>query len=169
MTVTEFVTFQLKEAGDPRKNQHFMSLITSLSSRQLAWSGFPVVVLTDAVEGETSVASKQAIIHLVSGWTSIEAHQEWMTSEKNHDLLLGLGPLVDMKQLVHLDSGFDSIKNFLEQAQDRTVMIRGTDAPSTEAVGGWTLDGDKKAFIKFDIADKQEGPEDYAVRLHIGE
>ncbi|KAG8929721.1 hypothetical protein FRC03_009446 [Tulasnella sp. 419] len=167
MSITEFAALQLKEPGDPRTKQEVISLLRTGSTHQAAWSGYPVLLLTDYISGEADSKTRNATIYLIAGWSSVEDHHKWIASPKNEEVMQKLGPLVEVTQFFHLDCDFDAIKHFLEGARGDMVAFTKIDTPSEQALGGWTLDRDEKVFVQMERADKRDGLSEYAVDLGL--
>jgi len=92
MAITEFATLVVK----PPHALDTPVLIEGLreaAKRQAAWSGFPLRFFCD----ETSR------IYLISGWESVDAHNEWIRSAENQGLLVLLGDYLEVEGLVHVD------------------------------------------------------------------
>jgi hypothetical protein len=76
-------------------------LFHRLSSRQAAYSGYPLIFFADTIS--------PSILYTVSGWHSVEANLTWIASEENGELLRSFEPFLKVKTLVHLNMDFDDI------------------------------------------------------------
>lgn len=93
-----------------------------VSQRQSTWSGYPLFFFTD------TIGSK---ITLVAGWESVDAHNGWIASEGNQELLRLLGPYLKVVGLVHLDMNFGDVPEGIQQ-----VKVEKLEGDNGEAVGG---------------------------------
>jgi hypothetical protein len=98
MTITEFALLKLKApytvTSDP-----LPELLKLVRERQSAWSSFPLLFFTEA--------NDKSIVYILSGWDSVAAHEEWIKSEGNQDLLKKFGSYLEDVTLRHLDLAFD--------------------------------------------------------------
>lgn len=135
MPVTEiaFLQFSPSVTWDTPKIGTYFRL---LSQRQSAWSGYPLIFFTDT-KGEK--------ITLVSGWDSVEAHNGWIASEGNQELLKLLGPYLTVEGLVHLELRFGDIPEGIQQ-----IKLEKLEGDENWASGG----GRWSAIVK--AADTQE-------------
>lgn len=134
MAVTELATLAIK----PPHAVDTPALIEGLrevAKKQAAWSGFPLHFFYDG-------ASR---IYLISGWESVEAHNEWIRSEVNQGLLVMLDEYLGVEDFMHLDVELD--EKFLEQ---KTISCdRHGDEFSSRGKGGWSLDAKARTWVVF--------------------
>ncbi|KAI5116071.1 hypothetical protein M0805_005584 [Coniferiporia weirii] len=95
MPITEFAVLQLKEG---KVWAHILPHIRALMREQAAWSGYELHFFDDA----DSDVDAARTVYLLSGWASVEAHEQWIASEMNQRLLRDLLPFLDVKSLLHL-------------------------------------------------------------------
>ncbi|KZV68323.1 hypothetical protein PENSPDRAFT_551567, partial [Peniophora sp. CONT] len=94
MTVTELAILVLNP-GCTLPSADLSPHFALLSSRQSAWSGYP---LRFYMQGNKVI--------LLSGWTDVPAHHAWIASEGNQELLKLLLPHIGIDLMVHLDVPF---------------------------------------------------------------
>lgn len=99
MTITEFASLKLK---GPYTSDPLPELLKLVQERQSAWSSYPLLLFTDA--------NDKSIVHILSGWESVNAHNEWIKSEGNQDLLTKFASYLEDVTLRHLDVPFDKDK-----------------------------------------------------------
>ena len=107
MTITEVAILIFKsppDFSDPALQSHF----DKLSSWQAECSGFPLVFFTNPDD--------PLQIHLVTGWTSVAAHEAWIRGEWNQELLRLFAPYIDMPKIrmVHVGIDFEAIPGSVE-------------------------------------------------------
>lgn len=93
MTITELASLQLKEG---KTWEDILPYIRTLLHEQADISGFPLYFFGDAHPDNIGT------IYLLSGWADVSAHEHWIASDTNKRLLRDLGPLLDVKSLLHL-------------------------------------------------------------------
>ncbi|OAX37122.1 hypothetical protein K503DRAFT_743210 [Rhizopogon vinicolor AM-OR11-026] len=138
MPITEFASLSLmspNKLSDP----HVVDLFSKLSSWQASASGYPLCFFTNQHELRE--------VYLVTGWNDVAAHEEWIKSARNQELLEIGGKFLDVIGMVHLDLDFSEFPVGAESL----VCARsvGTDGQSEEAKpdnevqvqGGWTRYG----------------------------
>ncbi|KAF9218363.1 hypothetical protein BS17DRAFT_791617 [Gyrodon lividus] len=79
------------------------SLFQKLTAWQSECSGFPLFLFTNPDDASE--------VHLITGWDSIEAHDEWIKGDRNQELLRVFTTCIDLPSIsmVHLDIDFESI------------------------------------------------------------
>ncbi|KAK1231587.1 hypothetical protein PQX77_005322 [Marasmius sp. AFHP31] len=150
MTVTEFATLAL---NTPITSDPLPSLFTRLQSSQSSWSNYPVLLYSN-------IHSPSETIYLASGWESVEAHQKWIDSEENQELLKLLGPYMEITGFSHLTLHFEEFQRGRECARNGNggeegllvVSTNGQDAGLGEPL--WTgqgndLEDDKRPLFRF--------------------
>lgn len=67
-------------------------------------------------------------IHLLSGWSSVPAHEAWIASEENQELLRLLTPYLTIDEFVHLDIEFEAFARCLDNGSQsiRYNKVEGT-------------------------------------------
>ncbi|PAV23973.1 hypothetical protein PNOK_0104100 [Pyrrhoderma noxium] len=91
MPITELATLQLK----PGKTwADILPLIQTASREQSSWSGYPLYFFDDI--------HTPGLFYLLSGWESVHAHEQWIASPTNQDLVKALTPNCDVLGLRHL-------------------------------------------------------------------
>ena len=125
MTITEFASLKLNApytvTSDP-----LPELLKLVRERQSAWSSYPLLYFTDA--------SDKSVVHILSGWDSVSAHEEWIKSEGNQDLLKNFASYLEDVTLRHLNFAFDEGRFNVPY-----IVYRNTPEgvePKAEEVGG---------------------------------
>ncbi|KAG6369774.1 hypothetical protein JVT61DRAFT_13593 [Boletus reticuloceps] len=102
MTITEFAIIVFKSPPD-FSDPALQSLFQKLSTWQSECSGFPLRLFTNRDEPTE--------VYLVTGWTSVAAHEGWIRGERNQELLRVFGPYVDMPRIrmVYVGVNFEAM------------------------------------------------------------
>jgi hypothetical protein len=98
MPITEFASLSLippNTLSDP----HVVDLFSKVSSCQSSSSGYPLIYFTNPAE--------PAEIHLITGWEDVRAHEKWIASSRNQELLQIAEGLLNIIGMVHLDLDFN--------------------------------------------------------------
>lgn len=97
MAVTEFATLRLA-SSHTWESPDVQAFFQTLAIQQAEWSGYPLRFFEDT--------SDTRIIYLITGWTSVPAHYEWIASEQNQVLLGQAKGLIEVVAVEHaaLDS-----------------------------------------------------------------
>ncbi|RXW20456.1 hypothetical protein EST38_g5394 [Candolleomyces aberdarensis] len=131
MTITEFASLKLKApytvTSDP-----LPELFNLVRERQSAWSSYPLFYVTDT--------SDKSIVHILSGWDSVSAHEEWIKSDGNQDLLKGFASYLEDVTLRHLDVPFAKDRLNVPYIVYRNTP-EGTEPKGKEADGLTTVSG----------------------------
>ena len=100
MPVTEFAILEALApyTVDASPVQTFLA---DVARQQAAWSGFPLLFFRDA--------AAPATVYLVSGWTDVPAHEKWIASEPNQELLRRAALVLAVKAFFHLDINFETM------------------------------------------------------------
>ena len=98
MTITEFATLEILESDGTADSPQVLQFFRKVSQRQTSWSGYPLLFFQDA--------SSPRIIYLISGWQDIPAHNEWIASEGNQELLREMISVMAVKDFKHLNCDF---------------------------------------------------------------
>lgn len=120
MTVTELAILSLKPHASlpsPELSPHF----ALLNARQPAWSGYPMRFYTSANK-----------VMILSGWTDVPAHNAWIASEGNQELLGLLLPHLSIELFVHLDVPFERVPDLEALALNE---VTATDVEHLEVAG----------------------------------
>ncbi|TFK90286.1 hypothetical protein K466DRAFT_583877 [Polyporus arcularius HHB13444] len=94
MTVTEFATLRLA-SSHTWESPDVQAFFQTLAVQQAEWSGYPLHFFEDT--------SDTRIIYLITGWTSVPAHYEWIASEQNQVLLEKAKGLIEVVALEHAE------------------------------------------------------------------
>jgi hypothetical protein len=98
MPITEFASLSLispNTLSDP----HVVNFFSNLSSWQSSSSGYPLTFFTNPAE--------PAEIHLITGWDDVGAHEKWIASSRNQELLQIAEGFLNIIGMVHLDLDFN--------------------------------------------------------------
>ncbi|KAJ3930548.1 MAG: hypothetical protein NXY57DRAFT_1011617, partial [Lentinula lateritia] len=91
-----------------------------VAEKQSAVSGYPVLFF------ESLSPDSKSIFYLISGWSSVAAHYEWIHSQTNQELLVLLKDFVGVKGLAHVSVDFNEMRCELET--DCGVILQGPEA-----------------------------------------
>ena len=97
MPVTEFVKFRFKEPYT-LDNEEVCSQFRKVSAWQSEWSNYPLTFYKSVED--------PALLYLLSGWKDVDAHGEWIKSERNQNLLQIFDPILTIVDFVHLKIDF---------------------------------------------------------------
>lgn len=149
MTVTEFAVL---EACAPytADSPIIRAFLDKVAQRQAAWSGYPLLFFRHS--------KTPAIIFLISGWKDIPAHNEWIVSEGNQELLREAQEILGVNDFHHLEINFETMPpnvsgftwEVLPGGEAQGVGASGNGSTS-EAVwegAGKVLDGDEEQIYR---------------------
>lgn len=106
MSITEFASLELRHPHALSAPPHaLIALLHRLADQQSARSGYPLFFFTEP--------ARPGWLHLLTGWKSVSAHEDWIASAQNQELLSDSGQFLEVKDLVHLNmdiSGFPADK-----------------------------------------------------------
>lgn len=122
MTVTEFAT--LKVVSEDGISAELLAHLARLSELQSSYSGYPLYFYSSNTPTTT--------IYLLSKWSSVEAHNVWIASDHNQQLLkLLIGKFLEINDFVHIDADMDlerlaakGERMQLQENGDRSVLVR---------------------------------------------
>ncbi|KAF8222485.1 hypothetical protein L208DRAFT_1413372 [Tricholoma matsutake] len=100
MPITEFAIFQLLHPHTFHSGSA-ADLFRKLNAWQAEISTYPLYFFADKVVPST--------IYLISGWHNVDAHMQWVASDRNQELLRVAKPLLTVKGMVHLDIDFTAM------------------------------------------------------------
>lgn len=141
MPVTEFASFAFKP-GHSHSDPAISALFGKVASWQSAWSGFPLLYYTNpAVPTE---------IHLITGWSSVDAHDAWIASAPNQELLAVFTPYIDILSMVHLDIDFD---RFPRDAPTITCVRQDEEIPLPGYLVGRNMAAGHKEVYGFSVGE----------------
>ncbi|KAG2106750.1 uncharacterized protein F5147DRAFT_578658 [Suillus discolor] len=116
MPVTEFASLSLippNTLSDP----HIIDFFSKVSSWQSSSSGYPLTFFTNPAE--------PAEIYLITGWDDVRAHERWIASSRNQELLQIAEAFLNIIGMVHLDLDFNE---FPAGAESLVYYVRSTGA-----------------------------------------
>lgn len=160
MTITEFAILLFKSPPD-FTDPTLQSLFHKLSAWQSECSGFPLRFFTNP--------EKLLEVYLVTGWTSVAAHEAWIRGDRNQELLRVFEPYVDIPRvrMVHVDVDFEAIPQDAGCTGSVVVVERYAGARSFEGKNSdgcaWELVGrdlaldDRDAFRFIGVIEGVEG------------
>jgi hypothetical protein len=123
MPVTEFATLKFKEPftiDHPPIHQGFQTLFIQQAER----SGYPLTLYINTQD--------ERIVYLVSGWEDVEAHNKWIASQANQDLLSYFEPFVVIDDFAHVKIDFGHFPAEAEVLTCRKYSSVGDDRLGTE-------------------------------------
>ncbi|KAG1816571.1 hypothetical protein EV424DRAFT_1513567 [Suillus variegatus] len=137
MPVTEFASLSLIPPNSTLSDPHVIDFFSKVSSWQSSSSGYPLNFFTNSAE--------PAEIYLITGWDDVRAHERWIASSRNQELLQIAEAFLNIIGMVHLDLNFNE---FLAGAES-LVHVRSAKGVSEEAKSksvtsiqcGWTGHG----------------------------
>jgi len=97
MPVTEFATLKFKgpfTIDHPPIRQGFQTLFV----QQAEWSGYPLTLYINT--------QNERLVYLVSGWEDVEAHNKWIASQTNKDLLAFFELFITIDDFAHVGIDF---------------------------------------------------------------
>ncbi|KAJ4477268.1 hypothetical protein J3R30DRAFT_3244556, partial [Lentinula aciculospora] len=102
MTITVFATLEVLASSNVQSiiQPPLINHLSLVAEKQSAVSGFPILFF------ESLSPESKSTFYLISGWTSIAAHHEWIQSQTNQELLVLLKDIVSVKGLAHIDVDF---------------------------------------------------------------
>lgn len=123
MTITEIATLELLvphtwDSPDAR------TFVRTLSDRQSAWSGHSLFFFKGA--------DSPGQIFLISGWKSVQTHNEWIASAQNQGLLEMTKGLVEVRGLVHADINFEDLPRGTRRIVVEVIQKGGGGEASTK-------------------------------------
>jgi len=107
MPITELAILEIVNpytATSPLIREFFRKV----SFRQAKWSGYPLLFF------ESTNSPSQ--VYLISGWTSVEAHGEWIASAENQALPKEGEGLITVIDLMHVEIEFSTMPTKAERA-----------------------------------------------------
>lgn len=171
MPITEFASLSLIPPNT-LSDSHVVDLFSKVSSWQSSSSGYSLNFFTNPAE--------PAEIHLITGWDDVCAHEKWIASSRNQELLQIAEGFLNIIGMVHLDLDFNEFPAEVESL----VCVRATGATkgiSEEATSnsvalmlrGWTGHGKDVQeistgvyyFAESDVHLEDGGKEDMRVKL----
>lgn len=135
MPITEFASFSLitpNKLSDP----HVVELFSKVSSWQASSSGHTLCFFTNSEE--------PAEIYLITGWDDVAAHEKWIKSPRNQELLQIAKKILIIIGMVHLDIDFSKFPVGAESLVCTRFtgtsggLSRGTKRSVVHAQGAWT-------------------------------
>lgn len=96
MPITEVALLPIKDRSLPLTSPLLYPHFVTLAKQQRAHSGYTLHFFQSA--------SDPSLIILLTGWESVEAHNEWIAGEENQALLRVFAPVMNVKDIymVHL-------------------------------------------------------------------
>jgi hypothetical protein len=172
MPITEFASLSLIPPNT-LSDTHIIHLFSKISSWQSSTSGYLLTFFTNPAE--------PAEIHLITGWDDVRAHEKWIASSRNQELLQIAKGFLNIIGMVHLDLDFNEFPVEVESL----VCVRVTGATkgiSEEATSksvasiqcGWTGHGKDVQEISTGVyyfaesdVHLEDGEEDMHVKTHL--
>ena len=123
MPVTEFVEFRFKEPYTV-DNAEVCSQFRKVSAWQSEWSNYPLTFYKSVED--------PALLYLLSGWKDVDAHGDWIKSERNQNLLQIFDPILRIIDFAHLAIDFADIPS-----DTRMLLFREEESDSSENPTHW--------------------------------
>jgi len=137
MAITEFASLELT-APYSLEDPHplLVKLFARLAHQQAASSSHDLLFFTN-----TAAPSE---IYLITGWKDVPAHEKWIASDQNQELLVKFGPFLKVKDMVHLNLDYNTVPT------DKQVIICEKYGPwyETERLGESEEDKKKEAELQ---------------------
>lgn len=131
MSITEFASLELISPHTLANPEPLLAkLFERLADWQASWSSHQLLFFTNSLD-----PSK---IYLVTGWKDIEAHQKWIASDQNQELLFKFKRFLKVNRMVHLDMDFNKMPT------DKHVIICERYASWSEVEKGARSAGEKE-------------------------
>ncbi|EKM55243.1 uncharacterized protein PHACADRAFT_50500, partial [Phanerochaete carnosa HHB-10118-sp] len=133
MPVTEFAVLEALPpyAVDSAPIQSFLA---DVGRQQASWSGYPLMFFRDTVS--------PTHVYLVSGWKDVPAHNVWIASEPNQELLRRAASILAVREFFHLGIDFETMPVGV-QRMTWEVSLRGHAGAESDAEtvtgGRWNM------------------------------
>src|ERR1700683_2165666 len=102
MSITEFASLELVAPHNLEDPDPLLAkLFARLADQQSAWSRHDLLFFTNA--------TSPSEIHLISGWKDVPAHEKWMASDQNQELVHKFRRFLKVKGMVHLNLDFNTV------------------------------------------------------------
>ena len=153
MSITEIARLQFLPEVD-WKSPESKLFLKELSVAQGLRSGYPVLYFIDGTADKT--------LFLVSGWSSIDAHNAWIDSDENKRFLTRAEKLLVVKDLKHVDIDFGGFPDRAKQVEISEYSGRDEkdiNDESTEGAFDWEARGK--------VLDPKEGAEGSYISLGV--
>ncbi|KAF9267843.1 hypothetical protein L218DRAFT_854539, partial [Marasmius fiardii PR-910] len=156
MPITEFAILKL---NTPITSEGRLGmLLKRLQTSQSSWSSYPILLYSDYLSINTSkpsTSTSDSTVYLISGWESVEAHQKWIESDENQELLRLFGEEfgVEIRGFWHLSLDFEEFQWGLSEVLGVTKIQAENGnylGQSVESEALWTGEG-------YDVENDSEG------------
>ncbi|KAG7089487.1 hypothetical protein E1B28_011167 [Marasmius oreades] len=133
MPITEFATFQINTAitSDP-----LPTLFKRVQESQSSWSSYPVLFYSDVTRSSSS-----STIYLISGWESVAAHQKWIESAENQELLKLFKPYLQITGFSHLTLDFNEFQKGVSSDPEGLLAVKNGQVQCDLGEPLWTGQG----------------------------
>jgi hypothetical protein len=102
MSITEFASLELispHSLEDP--HPLLAKLFARLADQQAAWSSHDLLFFTNT--------SSPSEIYLITGWKDVPAHEKWIASDQNKELVVKFGRFLKVNGMVHLNLDYNTV------------------------------------------------------------
>ncbi|KAF8609011.1 hypothetical protein BDV93DRAFT_214882 [Ceratobasidium sp. AG-I] len=154
--VTEFADLRLKP-GFTLGDSVLQDGLRRVNAEQSAWSTFPLHWFTYTPTDD----SHETHVCILSQWASVSAHQAWIDSPQNQDLLALLGPKLDIASFCHIDLHVSRQGVELDEVLEASNLSWETLGAAERAFAGdnvelgdacgWAVDSPEPKFFVFRI------------------
>jgi hypothetical protein len=152
MAITELAILKILPPFSLTSPQ-IQSFFRSVSKYQSAHSGYRLFYYRDLPE---SIQSHTMLVYLISGWTSVAAHMEWIATDTNQELLR-----------IAKEEAFLEVQSLLYLEIDFSKMEEATDG--SEIVGFWkSRSGNTDELLAGEVENLYTGTKDKAAWLGLG-
>jgi len=128
MTITEFASLELIAPHNlANPDPLLVKLLGRGADQQSAWSCFDLSFYTND--------SSPSEIYLIAGWRDVPAHERWIASNRNQELMVKLGRFLKVRWMVDLNLDFNTVPT------EKQIIVCEKYEPQSEAD---KLGGDKE-------------------------
>ncbi|KAG9124949.1 hypothetical protein FRC07_009583 [Ceratobasidium sp. 392] len=152
--VTEFAILRLKH-DRPHTDSELYAYLRRVSAEQSAWSSFPLHWFTYTTTNDGPARETDTFICILSQWASVPAHQVWIDSAQNQELLALLSPTIELASFCHVALKSDEVDKVLGTDKLRWKYLTEEVLDKGDA-SGWAVDTSEPRFYVFKIVGSEE-------------
>lgn len=102
-SITEFATLELIPPHTLDNPDPILAkLLARLADQQSTWSSHDLQFFANT-------GSEPCEVYLITGWKDVAAHERWITSDQNQELLVKSGRFLKVKGMVHLSLDYNTV------------------------------------------------------------